>query len=177
MQNIWCRNKCRRIQNIYDRGWSMGRVNFIVKCNEVSYLLKLATMMGMGRVMQRTPQMAQSDPTSFPPAVVGAMSPYPAHQRCVIFSQFRIHYVFNIPCPFSPPSSNDAQKASTVKWPHQLLWSKFGQILHSAVLSQVFIQFKIQSQCALRGRLSSEDSSQRCSLWTLVGQFDNWETL
>ena len=45
--------------------------------SEVSYLLKLATMMGMGRVIQSTPQMAQSDPTSFPPAVVGAMSPYP----------------------------------------------------------------------------------------------------
>ena len=40
-----------------------------------SYLLKLATMMGMGRVMQRTPQMAHREPTSFPPAVVGAMSP------------------------------------------------------------------------------------------------------
>ena len=41
-------------------------------------LLKLATMMGIGRVIQRTPQMAQREPTSFPPAVVGAMSPYPA---------------------------------------------------------------------------------------------------
>ena len=65
------------------------------------HLLKFATMMGMGKVMQSTcwtnkkepcwkerqrqknivycstPQMAQREPTSFPPAVVGAMSPYP----------------------------------------------------------------------------------------------------
>ena len=39
------------------------------------YLLKFATMMGMGRVMQSTPQMAHSDPTNFPAAVRGATSP------------------------------------------------------------------------------------------------------
>ncbi len=41
------------------------------------YLLKLATMMGMGRVMHRTPQIAQREATSFPAAVLGAISPYP----------------------------------------------------------------------------------------------------
>ena len=41
------------------------------------YLLKLATMMGMGSVMQRTPQMAHREPTSLPEAVSGATSPYP----------------------------------------------------------------------------------------------------
>ena len=41
------------------------------------YLLKLATMMGMGRVMHRTPQIAQREATSFPPEVLGAISPYP----------------------------------------------------------------------------------------------------
>ena len=41
------------------------------------YLLKLVTMIGMGRVMQRTPQMAHNDPMNFPPAVLGATSPYP----------------------------------------------------------------------------------------------------
>ena len=40
-------------------------------------LLKFATIMGMGSVMQRTPQMAHSEPTNFPAAVVGATSPYP----------------------------------------------------------------------------------------------------
>ena len=40
-------------------------------------LLKLATMMGMGSVMQRTPQMAHSEATSFPAEVLGEMSPYP----------------------------------------------------------------------------------------------------
>ena len=38
-------------------------------------LLKLATMMGMGRVMHSTPQMAHSDPTNLPAAVSGATSP------------------------------------------------------------------------------------------------------
>jgi hypothetical protein len=38
-------------------------------------LLKLATMMGMGRVIQRTPQMAHSEATSFPAEVLGAISP------------------------------------------------------------------------------------------------------
>ena len=38
-------------------------------------LLKLATMMGMGSVMLRVPQMQQMLATSFPGAVVGAMSP------------------------------------------------------------------------------------------------------
>ena len=38
-------------------------------------LLKLATMMGMGRVMLSVPQMQQMLATSLPGAVVGAMSP------------------------------------------------------------------------------------------------------
>ena len=38
-------------------------------------LLKLATMMGMGSVMQRTPQMAHSEATSLPAEVLGEMSP------------------------------------------------------------------------------------------------------
>jgi hypothetical protein len=37
--------------------------------------LKLATMIGIGRVMHKTPQMAHKEATSFPPAVVGATSP------------------------------------------------------------------------------------------------------
>ena len=40
-----------------------------------SYLLKFATVMGMGRVMQSTPQMAHRDPTNLPAAVRGATSP------------------------------------------------------------------------------------------------------
>ena len=44
-------------------------------CVNKLYLLKLATMMGMGRVIQRTPHIAQSEATSLPPAVRGAMSP------------------------------------------------------------------------------------------------------
>ena len=42
------------------------------------YLLKLVTMIGIGRVIQRTPQIAHREATSFPPDVLGAMSPYPA---------------------------------------------------------------------------------------------------
>ena len=41
----------------------------------LSYLLKFATMIGIGRVMQRTPQIAQREPMNFPAAVVGATSP------------------------------------------------------------------------------------------------------
>ena len=44
-------------------------------CYRSNYLLKFATMIGIGRVIQRTPHIAHKDPTSFPPAVVGAMSP------------------------------------------------------------------------------------------------------
>ena len=40
-----------------------------------SNLLKFATMMGMGRVMHRVPQMQQKEATNLPGAVVGAMSP------------------------------------------------------------------------------------------------------
>ena len=39
--------------------------------------MKLATMIGMGRVIQSTPQMAHNDPTNLPAAVRGATSPYP----------------------------------------------------------------------------------------------------
>ena len=45
------------------------------------YLLKFATIIGMGRVIHRTPQIAQRDPTTLPAAVVGATSPYPAIQE------------------------------------------------------------------------------------------------
>ena len=38
-------------------------------------LLKLATMMGIGRVMQSTPQMAHIEATSLPADVCGAISP------------------------------------------------------------------------------------------------------
>ena len=38
-------------------------------------LLKLVTIMGIGKVMQRTPQIAHNDPISFPPGVFGATSP------------------------------------------------------------------------------------------------------
>ena len=33
------------------------------------YLLKFATMIGIGKVMQRTPQIAQRDATNFPAEV------------------------------------------------------------------------------------------------------------
>jgi hypothetical protein len=55
----------------------------ILKIMWGSYLLKLATMMGMGRVMQSTPQMAHSDATSLPAEVLGAISPYPVPNRFV----------------------------------------------------------------------------------------------
>ena len=42
---------------------------------KITYLLKLATMMGMGRVMHNTPQIAHREATSLPAAVVGEMSP------------------------------------------------------------------------------------------------------
>lgn len=32
-------------------------------------------MIGMGKVIQSTPQIAHSEATSFPPAVLGAISP------------------------------------------------------------------------------------------------------
>ena len=41
----------------------------------VPHLLKLATMIGMGRVMQRTPQIAHMEATSLPAEVFGDMSP------------------------------------------------------------------------------------------------------
>jgi len=37
--------------------------------------LKFATIIGMGRVIHKTPQIAQSEPTNFPAAVRGATSP------------------------------------------------------------------------------------------------------
>ena len=39
-----------------------------------SYLLKLATMMGMGRVMHSTPQIAHSDATNLPAGVLPAQN-------------------------------------------------------------------------------------------------------
>ena len=53
------------------------------------YLLKFATMMGMGRVIHKTPQMAHSDPMNFPAAVVGATSPYPV-LVIVMIAQYRV---------------------------------------------------------------------------------------
>ena len=46
--------------------------------------LKFATMMGMGRVMQRTPQIAHNEATSFPAAVLGAISPYPKKKLSLV---------------------------------------------------------------------------------------------
>ena len=37
------------------------------------YLLKFATIMGMGRVIQRTPQMAHSDATNLPAGVLNVI--------------------------------------------------------------------------------------------------------
>ena len=56
-------------------------------------LLKLATMMGMGRVIQSTPQMAHRDPTNFPAAVSGATSPYPGTLSIVILSVILYSFV------------------------------------------------------------------------------------
>ena len=52
---------------------SAGLVISSLHCDED--LLKFATMMGMGSVMLRVPQMQQMLATSLPGAVVGAMSP------------------------------------------------------------------------------------------------------
>ena len=46
-------------------------------------------MMGMGSVMLRVPQMQQMLATSFPGAVVGAMSPYPV-LVIVMIAQYRV---------------------------------------------------------------------------------------
>ena len=40
-----------------------------------AYLLKLATIIGIGKVMHKTPQIAQREATSLPAEVVGDMSP------------------------------------------------------------------------------------------------------
>ena len=51
--------------------------------------MKFATMMGMGSVMLRVPQMQQMLATSLPGAVVGAMSPYPV-LVIVMIAQYRV---------------------------------------------------------------------------------------
>ena len=43
--------------------------------DNIGDLLKLVTIIGIGKVMQRTPQIAHNDPISFPPGVLGATSP------------------------------------------------------------------------------------------------------
>ena len=45
------------------------------KIKKIADLLKLATIMGIGKVIQRTPQIAHKEATNFPAGVVGAMSP------------------------------------------------------------------------------------------------------
>ena len=47
------------------------------KIKKIADLLKLATIMGIGKVIQRTPHIAHKEATNFPAGVVGAMSPYP----------------------------------------------------------------------------------------------------
>ena len=42
---------------------------------KIAHLLKLATIMGIGKVIQRTPHIAHKEATNFPAGVVGAMSP------------------------------------------------------------------------------------------------------
>ena len=62
----------------FERLSSLPYVEFMYSFMEkrgLGYLLKFATMMGMGRVIQRTPQMAHRDPTSLPPGVLGDISP------------------------------------------------------------------------------------------------------
>ena len=46
-----------------------------MKAKKKYYLLKLATVRGIGRVMHKTPQIAHKEATSLPAAVVGATSP------------------------------------------------------------------------------------------------------
>lgn len=55
----------------------------------MTYLLKFATMMGMGRVMHKTPQIAHREATNFPAGVLGAMSPYPVLVM-VMMAQYRV---------------------------------------------------------------------------------------
>ena len=56
-------------------GEQLEQLEFVY--NAKSHLLKLATIMGIGKVMHNTPQMAHNDPTNLPAAVRGATSPYP----------------------------------------------------------------------------------------------------
>ena len=47
----------------------------IANATEITNLLKFATMIGIGRVMHKTPQIAHREATSLPAAVFGEMSP------------------------------------------------------------------------------------------------------
>ena len=62
-----------RTKNMYN---NIKKTSCLVAVS-VSDLLKFATMMGIGRVIHNTPQIAHSEATSFPAAVRGAISPYP----------------------------------------------------------------------------------------------------
>ena len=55
----------------------------------LAYLLKFATMIGIGRVIHNTPQMAHREATNFPAGVLGAMSPYPVLVM-VMMAQYRV---------------------------------------------------------------------------------------
>ena len=67
----------------------------IQKCYVESDLLKLATMIGMGRVMQRTPHMAHIEATNFPAEVFGEISPYPKSKvnRCRNVEALKLSFV------------------------------------------------------------------------------------
>ena len=150
-QNIWCRNKSRRMyKTSMTRGWCLWAESVLVlaSCKIWPRLTCWSWPRWWGWAgWCRAPRRSRRGSRPAFPLLLLVLCHHILHQQRNF--QFHIYYVFNIPCPFSPaPSSNDAQKASTVKWAHQLLRWKFGQILHTTVLSQAFIQLKIQSQCA-----------------------------
>ena len=98
-----------------------------------AHLLKFATMMGIGRVIQSTPQIAHRDPTSFPAEVLGATSPYPAvgvresdgPWRGDVEQSFKLKV-----CPYIEIISHMAVKV--VKFTKQSLCKgDFGQVLRS----------------------------------------------
>ena len=69
-----------------------------MKGEQVSaYLLKFATIIGIGKVMHKTPQMAHKEPTSLPAGVVGATSPYPGNVHCIFNTiGFRLYFVYHL---------------------------------------------------------------------------------
>ena len=102
--------KGRRIQNIYDRGWSWGRVSFSSRRKMRHKPVEVGHDDGDGEGDTEHPADGAERAHQLPPLLSLVLCHHILQRN--FLSQFNIHYVFNIPCPFSPPSSNDAQKAS-----------------------------------------------------------------